>query len=511
MNTILILLLSLSLFGKSTTCKEVAVLVQKSKEANEFGEQPEGLSYLHLAEKLMEDCSDSLKARVWHQLSVSHLFSNNKDSVIYYSKKVLKYSSIQEDKAIFIKNLTNLAMLSNQTGAYEDALYFNKQAFSYYNEKYNERHNDSTAFKKSLTASNLALTFQNLKQTDSAFAYLKLSTSLHSQFDNNNFKGYNLLLAYNLTKNTQPLVAQKYLEEATSLARKTKNFKQLTEIHLIYVQSKNPIESKKGLAFLEKEPIEKLYPGGQIQVAAALKRYYKYRGDFKKSLKYFERLDSLRNLEQRERAAKELALVTQKYKDERDQNNRLKEEVRLKARRIEQFSVGLIILALTSVIVVLAVKFYHKQKLTAVYFKNQADFNRIFSLFEQQKGGGYTTNNPIYNRLIDQLKQQKTYLNPSTNLSDLAALVGTNTKYLSNAVNEVTGNNINYLLNSMRITEAKLLIESHLRKNEPKNLNEYWSICGFNSNVSFYRAFNKIAGMSPAAYKKEISELIKKE
>ena len=511
MNLFLVLLFSISVFGKTSKCGEVSLLIQKSKEAIENGIQPEGLRYLHNAEKLMISCPDSIKARVWHQLSVSHLFSNNKDSVIYYAKKVLEYSSKHTDQAIRIKSLTNLAMLSNQTGAYENALYYNQQAFNYYSRKYNENPNDTTAFKKSLTASNLALTFQNLKQTDSVSAYLKLSTSLHSQFENNNFKGYNLQLAYNLTKKERPLLAKNYFKEAMSLARKTQNFKQLTELHLIFLESDNLVDSNKGLAFLQNEPIDKLYPGGQIQVAAALKKYYKKKGDFKKSLQYFELLDSLKKQEKKEKASKELALVTQKYKDERDQNNRLKEEVRLKARKVELFGFGMAILTLLAIIVILSIKFYHKQKLTAAYFKNQEDFERIFDLFNGQQGGVIVSENPIYNKLLSKLKQTKAYLNPSTNLSDLAALVGTNTKYLSNAVNEVTGNNINYLLNSMRVTEAKLLIESHLRKNEIKNLNEYWSVCGFNSNVSFYRAFNKIAGESPASYKNKIAELIKKE
>ena len=72
---------------------------------------------------------------------------------------------------------------------------------------------------------------------------------------------------------------------------------------------------------------------------------------------------------------------------------------------------------------------------------------------------------------------------------------GTNTTYLSNAVNNYFGCNFKRLINSYRVVRAKELLDS---KDCP--VNELFSRCGFASKSVFYVAFRKVVGMTPLQY-----------
>ncbi|KAB6566161.1 helix-turn-helix domain-containing protein, partial [Phocaeicola vulgatus] len=72
---------------------------------------------------------------------------------------------------------------------------------------------------------------------------------------------------------------------------------------------------------------------------------------------------------------------------------------------------------------------------------------------------------------------------------------GTNTTYLSNAVNNYFGCNFKRLINSYRVVRAKELLDG---KDCP--VNELFSRCGFASKSVFYVAFRKVVGMTPLQY-----------
>ena len=72
---------------------------------------------------------------------------------------------------------------------------------------------------------------------------------------------------------------------------------------------------------------------------------------------------------------------------------------------------------------------------------------------------------------------------------------GTNTTYLSNAVNNYFGCNFKRLINSYRVARAKELLDG---KDCP--VSELFSRCGFASKSVFYVAFKKVVGMTPLQY-----------
>ncbi len=95
----------------------------------------------------------------------------------------------------------------------------------------------------------------------------------------------------------------------------------------------------------------------------------------------------------------------------------------------------------------------------------------------------------------DAERQWNTLSNSKLSLEKFSSIVGTNTTYLSNAVNNYFGCNFKRLINSYRVVRAKELLDG---KDCP--VNELFSRCGFASKSVFYVAFRKVVGMTPLQY-----------
>lgn len=86
---------------------------------------------------------------------------------------------------------------------------------------------------------------------------------------------------------------------------------------------------------------------------------------------------------------------------------------------------------------------------------------------------------------------------PDLTLAAVARRVGTNTTYLSRAINGGLGLNFNELINRMRAEEVARLIKQEA---EP-NLMQLAFEAGFSSKATFNRAFRAVHGVSPSDYR----------
>ncbi|NHZ32787.1 AraC family transcriptional regulator [Massilia sp. CCM 8692] len=95
------------------------------------------------------------------------------------------------------------------------------------------------------------------------------------------------------------------------------------------------------------------------------------------------------------------------------------------------------------------------------------------------------------------ISEQRLYLNPNLSLPLLAKKVGYLQTTVSQAINEKLDKSFNLYINEFRIQYAKQLLtdESHL------TMELVAERSGFNSNSTFFAAFKKIAGQTPASYR----------
>lgn len=99
---------------------------------------------------------------------------------------------------------------------------------------------------------------------------------------------------------------------------------------------------------------------------------------------------------------------------------------------------------------------------------------------------------------LARLDAEQQWRDPGLTLAILARRLGTNTAYLSRALNAATGDNFNAVINRRRVQEVQRLVA---RPGESRSLLELALEAGFNSKASFNRAFADFAGMSPSAWR----------
>lgn len=110
----------------------------------------------------------------------------------------------------------------------------------------------------------------------------------------------------------------------------------------------------------------------------------------------------------------------------------------------------------------------------------------------------------LYNRLLRALHEQKYYTDASLTLADLARKMGTNTQYLSRAINQRSGMNFNQFLNQYRVYEAKRIMLEQRDETGWKtcSTDELMELTGFNTRSTFFSAFKSITGMTPGQFSK---------
>ncbi|MEJ5302012.1 MAG: helix-turn-helix transcriptional regulator [Bacteroidales bacterium] len=97
------------------------------------------------------------------------------------------------------------------------------------------------------------------------------------------------------------------------------------------------------------------------------------------------------------------------------------------------------------------------------------------------------------------LETQKLYTNPELTLADLARAISVNTKYLSAAINALTGQTFSSWVNEYRVKAvAKMLEDENITR---MSLNGIYESCGFRNKTTFLNAFKKYFGVTPSQYK----------
>jgi PAS domain S-box-containing protein len=101
----------------------------------------------------------------------------------------------------------------------------------------------------------------------------------------------------------------------------------------------------------------------------------------------------------------------------------------------------------------------------------------------------------LYDRLRKLMKAEKLFLDSKLNLTLLADKLKTNSKYLSQVVNNHFGSNFQQFINKFRIDEAKQL----LLDQKHQNLTYFGigQLCGFRNKSTFYKVFKQATDLTP--------------
>ena len=122
---------------------------------------------------------------------------------------------------------------------------------------------------------------------------------------------------------------------------------------------------------------------------------------------------------------------------------------------------------------------------------------------EKYAGSGLTEEEigNYYAQLLSILENEKLYLNPELVLQDLADLMQSSSKVLSQVINKQSGKSFFDFINSYRCEEVKSIMANA----DPKvTILEIMYEAGFNSKSSFNKEFKKLNGVTPTEFRKSI-------
>jgi len=134
---------------------------------------------------------------------------------------------------------------------------------------------------------------------------------------------------------------------------------------------------------------------------------------------------------------------------------------------------------------------------------NETDENNVISKYQNSN-----LNDELKNQIIkelDEYMKQKPYFYNNLTIDDVADSLNTNTKYLSQVINEIYGKNFYTYINSFRINDSKeMLINPEYANYSAEGIAKS---VGFNSKSSFYSAFKKHTGFTPVEFKKNETKI----
>jgi len=110
-----------------------------------------------------------------------------------------------------------------------------------------------------------------------------------------------------------------------------------------------------------------------------------------------------------------------------------------------------------------------------------------------------TVDMELFNILNDLMTKEHLYRNRNITLEQMAKRMDIHRNYLSQAINRCAGMNFNIFINEFRVKEAVQIISA----NHPQiiSIETIAFDVGFNDRQTFYRAFKKFTGLSPAQFR----------
>lgn len=136
-----------------------------------------------------------------------------------------------------------------------------------------------------------------------------------------------------------------------------------------------------------------------------------------------------------------------------------------------------------------------------VLFKKNLELSEQWERLQRGKEGALTANtkNPVYQKIVKVMVEDQVFTNSELNVSMLAKLIQSNTKYVSTAIKEQTGLNFNAYVHTFRIEAAKSFLLD--KKKKAWSLDSIALECGYKNPSTFYQIFKQKTGLTPSKYR----------
>lgn len=461
----------------------------------------------------------------WKAAAYTYNLAGVNDSSVYFSGLMLDYGKRNNDLRLTRNALNALAAMANKNKKPEVALQYFKEAY-----EINRVLNDTADLGGNMF--NLGLTYLNLNVLDSSLVYLQKSAEHSKKYENTDL----LILTYNVTagcyrKMGNAIKQKEYLLLSNQLAEKTGNYNytanNLSQLIMMALKTKNFAEAvnygDKANTFLSEHPA----PAFQITIDSLMYVAQKGQGNYAKALEYYQSFVQRKNTIYNEKQLKSLnEMIVQQEVDKKDLiiKNQETEIISNKRYLIIVVAVSVIMLLLIAGLVTHIVKtrqFRHELYLKEEYLDAQlqnihkwVEWNQlqpneeeapVTNASEQVHPDQTTESSPtrqtdLLAALYDLCENKKIYLDPDLTQEKVIKMLGTNKKYLYEAVSSSTFENFKGLINRYRVNEAKKQLRAAIWNDKEVKMDSILEASGFVSTSSFYRLFKSITGLTPSEY-----------
>ncbi len=452
------------------------------------------------------------RARIYSLLGVVYNDAGNPEEAIKYIEEGIKIALEIKDDFRTASLYNNMAAIFFSLVKHDAAISYHKKALELFT-----RMNDP--FGIGYSHNLLGASLSSLGKREGAISHFAEAVKIFRKIGNRQSLSFalcnlsNEYLKTGRTKDAFPLV-----KEAVSISSGNRDNLAMTDAYiaaaLYYKKTGNINEAISYLKKGEQTARAINNPGFLINIYEELASYYNISSDSKNAFAYLklkeETADSLR----RKNADKALIEMVVKY--EAEMNKKSAEESKDELSRLQSETRGkgaILWIVLGSgfgVIVLLLFIFWKKvspvlKHFTSISnrpFSDKRNMKSVLKIIDAGSEANLKLRDEITTGISEKLEklmnEEKAYLQNDLNLKKAAALLDTNTAYLSHIINEQFGLNFSSYLNRHRIEEAKRLLNEH-RQNS-LTLEGIASSCGFSSRSAFYQAFKKFTGHTPTEY-----------
>ena len=194
-------------------------------------------------------------------------------------------------------------------------------------------------------------------------------------------------------------------------------------------------------------------------------------------------------------------VAQEKFECEMNTNNALLKASLLRQRHMETaFGAALAVALVISTLLCIMFRLYRKQKSYAeTLYRKNIELMKLQTEKYASSGLDESGKQSLRQRIGNVMDDVEVIASPDFSLQQLAEKVGSNSRYVSQVINECYGCNFRALLNDRRVKEACC------RLSDKENFGHFTidaiaSSVGFRSRSNFLNVFKKITGLSPSEF-----------
>lgn len=441
------------------------------------------------------------RSAAWNNMGVNFEMLRQFDSSLYAYQKSMEIDQSLGDKKSEHMVLINMGLLNHHLHRPDLAFSQTRKALQYFIET-DDKENMALCYM------NFGIYYDEEQNFDSSLYYSGLAEQMYEELQDLP----NLMLVYNNRINTW-VVKKEYAEAkkvyhkavevlplldspyhtAAMHAMASNLFSHTGEFDSAIVHSKEAIRIYEELSVAEYVVRENFF----------LARVYAEAGrvpEFKAAINRYDSLNIELNVKE---LSNRLAEVEIRYK--LDSKNK---EIKHGLAMLKNHRRFIILISLFALCLLLAlIKTYSLY--AEVKKANRSLYRKNIELMEQPAEAGQppvTDSEPVpeENGLLAKFRKmlvdKELFKNPELSLRSASQELGTNEKYLSQAINAGGSENFNTFVNRFRVNEARRIILEG--KHNDIGMEELGLMVGFSNRHTFSRAFTQIAGISPSVFKK---------